>query len=504
MGIIEKNKRTKSLSTKRFYFGAPEAEGENRRGYSLLDYFEDYLEVLDQLEQSKFIFTGRKGAGKSAIAKFIKDNSDKSVDSYASLLRISDFEVEKYIQETDIPNEQLLFEWLILVNIIKLIVKCGTSQYTAQFSKLKKFIENNSGMVSIDKYQFSEGLRKTGGEVSFGVLTHMFGGILKNHFDVKVTKAPFYKLIPALKDIVRTVLEFPVNKDIEYWLLFDDLDIGFEPNRERDNDRIMNLLRVAKEYNNEVFLNTQTRILVFLREDIKKVITSKYPDSAKIFSSYEVNINWYNHSLHVSNESENPLKRLVDKRIEVNLKNNLIDFKGNSWDNLFENHLYEFGGKSSFKYVLDHTFYRPRDLITILSIISHNDYTLPISLKNLRKIIEKYIGINVNEIKSELSLLFSESDKGIIFGRIFPFIADPRQRNLTYHKLIDSVEGYGLSVSSKFTIDSLIDYSLIIFKNQEGELFFNYRENSDIDRYSNRLYVTLPKCIYHYYNKIPN
>ena len=45
MGILDNiTKNTANYSTKSFYFGMPEAEGENRDKYKLSDYFEDYLE----------------------------------------------------------------------------------------------------------------------------------------------------------------------------------------------------------------------------------------------------------------------------------------------------------------------------------------------------------------------------------------------------------------------------------------------------------------------------
>ena len=55
------NNNINKATTKNFYFGAAEAEGENVKGLSLLDYFHDYLNILEQLEVGKFIFTGRKG-----------------------------------------------------------------------------------------------------------------------------------------------------------------------------------------------------------------------------------------------------------------------------------------------------------------------------------------------------------------------------------------------------------------------------------------------------------
>ena len=57
-----------SNTTKGVYLGTPEAEGEIREGHGLLEFFEDYMHVIDDIATEKFIVTGRKGAGKSAVS----------------------------------------------------------------------------------------------------------------------------------------------------------------------------------------------------------------------------------------------------------------------------------------------------------------------------------------------------------------------------------------------------------------------------------------------------
>ncbi|MEO1408481.1 MAG: hypothetical protein AAFW73_01300, partial [Bacteroidota bacterium] len=163
MGILDNFRKDKEnlATTRGFYFGAPEAEGENKDGIqNLVAYFDDYLGILEQLYHERFIFTGRKGVGKSAIAKFIKDKSDRADDSYAQLIPSHEYDLENLIQIGDLQNElnheAIFFEWLILVNLIKLIVKNESGKRSEGYEKLKKFIERNSGIVDIDQYQIQE------------------------------------------------------------------------------------------------------------------------------------------------------------------------------------------------------------------------------------------------------------------------------------------------------------------------------------------------------------
>ena len=76
-------------------------------------------------------------------------------------------------------KSSLLFEWLILVNIVKLIVKNECGEYTTEYNQLRKFVEKNTGSSAIDKFEVSEVFLNNGGEIKFGMLTHLFGAVFK-------------------------------------------------------------------------------------------------------------------------------------------------------------------------------------------------------------------------------------------------------------------------------------------------------------------------------------
>lgn len=503
MGIFDTEKNSSSSnSTKGFYFGAPEAEAENKCGYRLTDYFDDYLDILRHLENGKFIFVGRKGVGKSAISKFIQDKSDATDNSFAKLLRLSDFMSEKSVQ-SDTDKDSLLFEWLILVNLVKLIVKnkCGT--YTYEYDRLQKFLDKNAGVVEVDKFQIVEGNKREGFEVNIGMLAHTFGGVFNKYFDLKVTKAPFYKIIQPLKEIVKIILDYEVNKSKEFWLLFDDLDVNFNIYNESDKLKVMELIRIARNYNNEIFAANKAKILIFLRDDVRKKIITEYPDSAKIFNSYEIPINWFNYTESLGDENKTALKRMINKRIELNFKNREIECGLDPWYSLFnsDNYSQNIYRKSSFKYILDFTFYRPRDIITVLNVVSDIGFKYPIVRSDVKTIIEIYIKKNIDEIKSELSLFFNETDKERLFTSLFKYLSDyPR---IPYRVLIDKIEKLKFNIDSKTVFDLLLAYSFIVPLNSSGDYLYNYRESSDFDKIKKEdLFFNLPKNIFHYYKPI--
>ncbi len=509
VGVFDKlpKQERKPNSTKGFYFGAVEAEIENVEGSKLLDYFDDYLDIMNELENGKFIFIGRKGVGKSAIAKYIKDTSDESDKSYATILRIDDLELEQFIQlppDEHENKERLFFEWLILVNIVKQIVSHECGSYTLEYGKLKRFLEINSGVVNVDSYQVIEKRIDKGGEVNFGVLKHAFGGIFKNYFNSHLDKAPFYKLIPPLRDIVKIILDFPINKDLEFWLLFDDLDVKFNVKSTEDKNKIMQLIRVAKLYNNDIFRKNKAKVLIFLREDIRDAVITSYNDSAKIFLSSEIVINWYNHKLYLEySEEEIALKKMANKRIALNFEKNGIKYNDTDpWETLFkpEDYSTSYQFKSSFKYILDFTFYRPRDIITLLNTVTNDNYFFPLSKESVKQLLNRYIRINNNEIKSELKLYFSDEEIEVLYTIIFPFVLE---KNPSSSELVNKIDSSGFSIEASKVFDILVDYSLIGYVDKSETLYFNFRDNSylnNIDR--STLKLTLPKILYHNYRKI--
>jgi hypothetical protein len=495
--LIKRNNST----TKGFYFGKPEAEGEVKKGHSLSEYFEDYLGILNKINDNFFIISGRKGAGKSAIAKYILDSSSTDNKNFADLVRIQDLALEKILQSRqgeEVGKEALplLIEWIILTRIIRLIVKNDSNIYTNEYKRLLKFLEINTGLVDIDKLQIESILEKKGIQIEFEVLKPVFRTLLDKHFNARLTRAPFYSFIPALREILSKVLSFDVNRGANYTLLFDDLDLTFETIAS-NRDQFMNLIRVARQYNLQ-YSDNGVKILMFIRDDVKALIVSDYPDSAKIFDSYEVNINWYDHEAFKLDEEIVALKKIVNKRISINFDNHHVAYdKNDPWQSLFPNHMDY--GRSSFKYLLDYTFYRPRDLVSFLGKLTAKEYPYPVDYFTMNKLIQQYVISAISEIKNELTLHFEPNVISNIFkDLLFRIYKEP---NLTYSQLPSLIEQVNVGKSTPHEVEKILtQYSLIGIKKIDNSLLYRYREdveyflNPETDR------VILPKIFTIYYN----
>ncbi|MEL6639328.1 MAG: hypothetical protein AAFR05_21430, partial [Bacteroidota bacterium] len=172
------------------------------------------------------------------------------------------------------------------------------------------------------------------------------------------------------------------------------------------------------------------------------------------------------------------------------------------WSSLFQESFKDYNNKSSFKYVIDFTSYRPRDLITFLMRVGQNDYTFPLEPRNVKELLISYIDNNISEIKNELSLHFDSREVELLFMEVFPFIAE--NPDINYMRLHNEIDSLKFSLDSGKIIEILYYYSLLAYKDLEtGRLYFHYRENPTFHTYDKqKMSITLPKLIYHHYMKI--
>ncbi len=498
MGIISSSKRNNSMmqTTKGLYFGTAQAEGEcvEEKGHKINPYFIDYLKILDDVQNNKFIIIGRKGTGKSAIAQFIENECDKTQDSYAHSVSVANVEIERIIQLANVENgDSLVFEWLILLYLTKLIVKSGSAKYAQAVQKLSNFLSKNTGSVEIDQKQMVEILTERKGNVDINMLATKFQAQLGTM--VKNTNPSFINLLTPLTEIVHSALRYQDMKNKEFWILFDDLDVNYNLNNEEDNNKLMDLVRTVSKFNNQLPKNA--RVLLFIRDDVADRLAPKYSDSAKIFESHSTRINWYIHGLNKINEEEVPLKMLVNQRIKRAFKNKGISIPKSivPWDYLIDK---EIGNpKSSFKYLLDYSFYKPRDFVIFLNTIGDDAYKYPLTSNDLEKVLGRYCKKMKDEILSELTLFFNDKEKQAIYDIIFQHIVnDIRDHKYTSFsdlaKYIDKTSDF--TMKGKNVLEILWNYSLIGYKDEKGGVYYKHREDDLPISVENAL-IELPNCI---------
>ena len=386
MGIFSNTNRNKKTgTTKGLCLGTAEAESSNEIQLQA-KVFIDCFDVIQQIATAgKFIILGRKGCGKTAIGEHIINSANNDPNTFACFIRKNQISLERIVQaETDKEiTVQHLFEWIILTRLLVLISE-NQKAPTKYAKEIANFLKINSGYVNIDKYQITEVIKEKGFEVSVEQLKRLCGkgGFHWNRSN-KETKAPFYQILPNLKDVVGKIIEEDVGNS--YCLIFDDLDINFKSYSKTNLDELLDLIRIAKDYNNNFFRtrSCDSRVLILLRNDISKYLQYHSADSAKIFASYSIELNWCD-GIRM-NEDEWKIKKFINKRLSNAFDEISYPYKSNNpWDNFLDPN--DWDRTSSFKYVLDHTFYRPRDFLSLFSEVGQREYDLPLSLLMQRQL----------------------------------------------------------------------------------------------------------------------
>lgn len=480
--FIQKKASPKSCrTTEGFNIGVAEAEGEaNNSKITLSEVFEDFLDVIDQINNEKFIVLGRKGSGKSAIGEHICNIASSDANIFAKFIRRTEIDIEQIVQiginEGERIEQEMLFKWVILTQILSLIVQNQNLCNVKDMSNLKKFLDKNRGFVNIEKHEIKEIIHERGINVNLEYFKRFYTALFNKKVAIKEEKAAFFKLIPYLEETISKILI----KDSEnsYILIFDDLDIGYYKS-ETDILTLSELLRIAKYYNNEFFGRNQlnSKIVVLLRNDIAKHLCYN-ADTAKIFASYAIELNWYE-EMYRTQEDRLKLKQFINKRIACNFEKNGLEYiKDKPWESFVnEQEFVSFDSmgntKSSFKYVIEHTFFRPRDLILFFKDIDRYKFPIPISRSNINNLIGRFANQIMLEIQNELTAVFSEKEINITINVLRAY---RNKKHFTYESLRTDLENCGLKDNAYNIIDELFFYSLIGNINNHGDVSFKFRE----------------------------
>lgn len=501
------------------FLGAPEAEAEAlpNSKLPLASVYKDYCELVPSLANEKFIIVGRKGSGKSAFAEYICHLAEDDANLFSRFIRKGQSNIEHIVQIGKTAGHEIerenLYKWLILTNILKLFTDNEAIKNNQYYSELIQFLNKNSGYIDIRNSEIQELVERQGFEISVEYLKRFFSSKLKKNFEIRQTRAPFYKLIPHLRDVLLNALTSPQeleNKN-SYVLFFDDLDISFDANDKESINNLIALLRVSKEFNNEFFAKNKldSKIVILLRDDISKKLASFSSDTAKIFSSYAVNINWYQDE-YQNNENEKILhiRQFLNDRVRYAFEAAALAYNDDdSFLSLVEE---PFKGsqetsKSSFKYVLDHTLFRPRDLLLFFKPLATHRYKLPLSKTDVNHLIGLYCEELVNEIKNELSCFYSGEQIAMIFsafGEISSCCQASQFHSISYENAIQIIEAHCTGVDSKDLLEDMFSRSLIGNSASNRFVYFKHREPAtDTYEFSSQLSVIVHSALKVYCSK---
>jgi hypothetical protein len=451
-----------------------EAECDNRSKVKFADVFDDYLNIIDSVENDVvFIISGRKGVGKSAIARHYINSPINNGQFFCTYINAVGLKFEAVLQhghELGLGIDPVnLFRWSILISLGKSLLKNEGVKRLNEFSSLESFFKVNAGYTELGNNSFEEAIKKYKANIEVeGLFQFVKANISKlNEREVREKKANFVSVIPRLEETIKFLLNNEFSKGNKYRVVFDDLDVLFSPTEDGFR-KLADLIRVARMFNIDFVHDNpdiDLKVIISMRNDQLSQVVKYSPDINKIVQSSAKKINWYIHNDYLQDELSTPIRKLCEKRIQNALttldKNKTM---GTWWDEVFDSNEKD----DTFKFFLDHTFYRPRDVIMLFnSIKTLYDRAIPIPKACIEGAVREYSKKIGTEICNELLMLFSNNDVDALIKSLRGF---DDQISPSAFKLLLKENGIN---NVDFAVEQLFEYGIIGVRHSKGT-FFSY------------------------------
>lgn len=295
-------------------------------------------------------------------------------------------------------------------------------------------------------------------------------------------------MLPHLEEVIVSLLTSKIEceNDNSYVIFFDDLDIGFSSKDQSSIDSIISLIRVCKHINNDVFgkVTSNVKAVILLRDDIEKFLSSmrSQADTAKLFSTYACRINWFQNEYNARSCAEDDLnlKKFINKRIVYAFSKSSISVDNSDpWGSLVSLP----GDQSSFKYIVNHTLYRPRDLLLYFLPLQNGMFSFPLNKSDLFTLTGTYAEELAKELTNEMSSFFTPEEIKLIYNAIGEISSDA---SCTYSNAVDIIEQNCNDIDAPGLLNYLFGRSIIGNMNPDNRwVYFKCREPiSTSDPYS--------------------
>jgi hypothetical protein len=324
----------------------------------LMKCFQNHDAYNEILSFQKFIVLGRKGTGKTAIFKRFLNTRSHDIFSFGHTFSDYPWHFHDKQAKIGVPDfDKFTHSWkyLILLSLSKILLNQDQSvphNDTAleYLTKIESFIVDSYGTRDPDVTQIFTPSKKLKLKPNFKVDL----GVLQGQ--ISPEGVPMEHLPVIIQEVNLNLIEYvigslnPVNT---YHILFDQLDLGFDPTNHDYSNRVIGLLLAAKEINRVAKeKGKKLSVIVFLRDDIYNSL--KFEDKNKLTQSSTTIIEWDIAGNHT-------LKELVEKRLTELLRE--TQDEEIEWDKVFDESQLMTGKQTKYNYITDRTFLRPRDAI---------------------------------------------------------------------------------------------------------------------------------------------
>lgn len=380
-------------------FGAIDADSDEL----LRDCFQDHPAYLDVRSIKRFLVLGRKGSGKTAIFKRLM--VDSSGGAIATGHSFDDYPWAHHdLQaQSGVPDERRYvhsWRYLILMGLAKMLLNSDHTQPWSEEAAdsgatLEDFVIDSYGSRDPDFRQLfspSKQLRFKG-TLRLGLLD--IGGD-----QVAVSELPTH-----VQEVNRVVLNHvlrAMNPEVNYFVCFDQLDLGFSKKDDSYEQRIVGLILAARDLVVAAKdAGKSLNIPVFLRDDIYQDL--QFEDKNKVTENFATYVRWSEDGSGLT------LRKLMESRFGRVLAESQDDLGVHvPWASVFDESKEMPSRQTKYRHICDRTFLRPRDIIKFCNEVlgSHNRATSSLGLFNNEAIHtarEAYSEYLLNELDDEIA-----------------------------------------------------------------------------------------------------
>lgn len=504
-----------NIILKNIYFGkadgSKEAEEEN---FENLFYKGNKKYDLLNEDINKFIISGRKGTGKTILAKYFEKEKNKEniptkiLNKRELILKIY---LEKGKYELDRQESELFIEYTLLCEITKIALE-NKKKFIRIKNVLKawgiyKSVKKLENLVNdrfpdknftLESFKTGTGVEtESNGKISSEVAATSAGIKTNSRRDEEYKRSSYFQIIDSIKKSLFYLMKImPVN------IIFDDLDEMEE--KLDENDRLIKFLIDFIEVANS--LNTQfrkqhidnSRVIILIRSDIVKILNENSSNLNKIIADSEIRLNWIK---KVTENTMHPLMELIVTKIKKSNSN----LSSMSDDEVMKKFFPEkINGLPVIVHMLNSSFGRPRDIVTMLNIIK-NEFpeSSYFSAELFKSTQQEYSNKFTDELRNELSTHF----ESIVINECFKIIHIINKSTFWLSDIEKAIQENGNEISYFKTkeqfADFIYEYGIAgnIWKNEgnaKKKFSWKYREdgfdNPDYNRKFS-LHIALRKTL---------
>lgn len=343
---------------------------ENDR--NLLKYFVDAKKVERMVKASKSIIVGRKGAGKSAVRKYISDYMNNKTDKMIVIETQPNY---SFLQEISEENENMLknevfYRFLWIQHLFELaLINVGDQCAGKRASTSEDFARKKAKEYEMTAPDFVEALSNAAQAVKLTLGEKgEFGLNIENQIRKCLDVDTYTYHIKKL-----------VEEEYQFCFIVDDLDLGWD-NSKAANDLLQGLLNSITYVKNI----TNVSLFVCIRNDIYDMLMSKTTHSDKFRNCEQ--IRW----------DDSSLINLLVERLEFNFHDNDEDIPQDIFHTVFPEKV---GNMNVEKWLIERTLLRPRELIQLVR--TYTETTSVKDVEKLKKAEESYSKWKLNDLCTE-------------------------------------------------------------------------------------------------------